>query len=307
MSAEDAVDGGANSENVDFEAVSNSLLATVHTAVELETSIAAIKPGMGNCRTRRKLKRVLEQVLAKEEIESSMNARVRRRVARVLKGLSPGEKEAALVNNTSSGQQTTVANEITAEQTLAPIPAPRVVVPYVVFVGQIGYSVSVEELRYFFVSKEVNGDIRIRLLTDKETGRSRGMAFVELDNAIEMHKCIALHKSIFQGKAINIEKSCGGKDKDKRKERIDGKRQEQQVKLDETINRIVAQYTTAGVIEPEKFGDSFRVKLHRSGPHVLGKALQAYSRLAEEKRKLARLDRLLDRYKQQEVTATVEP
>lgn len=304
MSADDS----GNAENVDFEAVSNSLLTAVHTAVELETSIAAIKPGMGNCRTRRKLKRVLEQVLAKEEIEASMNARVRRRVARVLKGLSPGEKEAALVNNASSAQNTnssSAVKENTAEKITNPVPA-RSVVPYVVFVGQIGYSVSVEELRHFFVSKEVHGEIKIRLLTDKETGCSRGMAFVELENAIEMHKCIALHKSIFQGKAINIEKSCGGKDKDKRKQRIDEKRKEQQVKQDETIQRIVEQYTTAGVIEPEKFGDSFNVKLHRSGPHVLGKALQAYSRLADEKRKLSRLDQLLDRYKQQEVTATEE-
>jgi hypothetical protein len=68
-----------------------SLVRESKTAADLETSLAPVKFGIGNTHSRRTLKRAIEQVLTREEVEGSMNAKIRRRITRVVKALSPGE------------------------------------------------------------------------------------------------------------------------------------------------------------------------------------------------------------------------
>ena len=72
-----------------------------------------------------------------------------------------------------------------------------------IFVGNLSFNTSEEELRQLF---EPYGQVdRVSILTDRETGRSRGFGFVEMGNSEEGEKAIAaLNGSDFGGRAINV-------------------------------------------------------------------------------------------------------
>ncbi len=93
-------------------------------------------------------------------------------------------------------------------------------VPHVVFVGQLGFKTTAEQLRAHLEEGGVTGGVQVRLLTDKKTGKSKGQAFVTLADAERQFKCLALHHTKLDSRVINVERSCGGKNADKRKERI---------------------------------------------------------------------------------------
>lgn len=61
----------------------------------------------------------------------------------------------------------------------------------------------------------------MRLLTDKSTGKSRGIAFLELASGAELQSALKQHHSILNGKRINVELTAGGGGKsDGRKEKL---------------------------------------------------------------------------------------
>lgn len=250
-------------------------LQEVHDATALENALSTVKPGIGNCKTRRKLKRAIEQVIGKEEIEKSMNAKVRRRVTRVIGFLAPNpeaqneKKEEENADNAKKAAASAAKDKAAAAAAAAAELARHV--PYVVFVGQLNFNTTADDLKAFFQSQNVNGSIKVRLLTNNEDSRSKGMAFVEVDNAAEMHKCIALHRSVLHGRMINIEKSCGGASKDKRRLKIQEKRTEQSSKVTETVQRIVAEYAASGTIDADNLGDQFKTKLFSCGPAIISK------------------------------------
>jgi cold-inducible RNA-binding protein len=72
-----------------------------------------------------------------------------------------------------------------------------------IFVGNLSFNTSEEELRKLF---EPYGTVdRVSILTDRETGRSRGFGFVEMTNPEEGDKAITgLNGSQFGGRAINV-------------------------------------------------------------------------------------------------------
>ena len=72
-----------------------------------------------------------------------------------------------------------------------------------IFVGNLSFNTSEDELRQLF---EPFGQVdRVSILTDRETGRSRGFGFVEMANSEEGDKAIAgLNGSQFGGRAINV-------------------------------------------------------------------------------------------------------
>ncbi len=72
-----------------------------------------------------------------------------------------------------------------------------------IFVGNLSFNTSEDELRQLF---EPYGQVdRVSILTDRETGRSRGFGFVEMGNSEEGEKAIAgLNGSQFGGRAINV-------------------------------------------------------------------------------------------------------
>src|SRR5215475_4523083 len=85
-----------------------------------------------------------------------------------------------------------------------------------IFVGNLSFNTGEDELRQLF---EPYGQVdRVSILTDRETGRSRGFGFVEMSNAEEGDKAIAnLNGAQIGGRTVNVnearpkpERSGGG-------------------------------------------------------------------------------------------------
>src|SRR5947207_213584 len=72
-----------------------------------------------------------------------------------------------------------------------------------IFVGNLSFNTSEDELRKAF---ETYGQVdRVSILTDRDTGRSRGFGFVEMANSEEGEKAIAgLNGSQVGGRTINV-------------------------------------------------------------------------------------------------------
>ncbi|KAL1412891.1 hypothetical protein Q8F55_000640 [Vanrija albida] len=80
---------------------------------------------------------------------------------------------------------------------------------FILFVGNLGFRTTADEVRAHF--KEAAGRIpSVRLLTDKASGKSRGIAFVELATGAEMQACLRLHETKLNQRAINVELTAGG-------------------------------------------------------------------------------------------------
>ena len=71
------------------------------------------------------------------------------------------------------------------------------------YVGNLPHSTTEAELRNFF---EAHGAVeKVTLVTDRDTGRSRGFGFVEMTNAAEADKAIAaLNGTDLGGRALTI-------------------------------------------------------------------------------------------------------
>ena len=88
-----------------------------------------------------------------------------------------------------------------------------------IFVGNLDFNTSEEELRQLF---QLYGQVdRVSIMTDRDTGRSRGFGFVEMANAEEGEKAIAaLNGSQIGGRKLNVnearprpERTGGGRDR----------------------------------------------------------------------------------------------
>jgi cold-inducible RNA-binding protein len=85
-----------------------------------------------------------------------------------------------------------------------------------IFVGNLSFNTGEDELRQMF---EQYGQVdRVSIMTDRDTGRSRGFGFVEMANAEDGEKAIAaLNGAQLSGRTLNVnearpktERSGGG-------------------------------------------------------------------------------------------------
>jgi RNA recognition motif-containing protein len=72
-----------------------------------------------------------------------------------------------------------------------------------IFVGNLDYDTTEDDLRSLF---EAHGPVEgVRIMTDRDTGRSRGFAFVEMTNDADADRAIAeLNGTALRGRALNI-------------------------------------------------------------------------------------------------------
>jgi len=72
-----------------------------------------------------------------------------------------------------------------------------------IFVGNLDWSTTEDELHQLF---ERYGEIeRAQIITDRETGRSRGFGFVEMPNRVEAHAAIAeLNGTALGGRTLTV-------------------------------------------------------------------------------------------------------
>ena len=72
-----------------------------------------------------------------------------------------------------------------------------------IFVGNLDFGTTEESLRQLFA--EYGTVDRVSIVTDRDTGRSRGFAFVEMPEACEADKAINALNGFFQGgRALNV-------------------------------------------------------------------------------------------------------
>ena len=72
-----------------------------------------------------------------------------------------------------------------------------------IFVGNLDFNTGEDELRQLF-GRYGNVD-RVAVMTDRDTGRSRGFAFVEMTNTDEGEKAISdLNGTQLDGRTINV-------------------------------------------------------------------------------------------------------
>ena len=72
-----------------------------------------------------------------------------------------------------------------------------------IFVGNLDFAATDSSIRTMF---ERYGTVdRVKVVTDRDTGRSRGFAFVEMSNTAEADQAIAgLNGADFEGRALNV-------------------------------------------------------------------------------------------------------
>jgi RNA recognition motif-containing protein len=72
-----------------------------------------------------------------------------------------------------------------------------------IFVGNLDFGATEDSLRAMF---EVHGAVeRVSIMTDRDTGRSRGFAFVEMTNSEDADRAIAaLNGAELGGRALNV-------------------------------------------------------------------------------------------------------
>jgi RNA recognition motif-containing protein len=84
-----------------------------------------------------------------------------------------------------------------------------------IFVGNLPFSATEELVRGLF---EPHGVVdRVSIITDRETGRSRGFAFVEMPNDAEGQKAIdAINGAEFSGRRLNVNEARPKEDRGSR-------------------------------------------------------------------------------------------
>lgn len=100
---------------------------------------------------------------------------------------------------------------------------------YILFLGNLSTTCTQEDILSHFKKKGVLIK-ELRLLTHKDTGKSRGCAFAEFATDRAMNNALKFHRSRLSGRTINIEVTCGGGGKGAdRKAKIVSKNKRQRV------------------------------------------------------------------------------
>ncbi|XP_063928014.1 uncharacterized protein LOC135141091 [Zophobas morio] len=81
---------------------------------------------------------------------------------------------------------------------------------YCIFLGQLSYSTTVKIIKAFFVKHGISGVVDVRLLTDKATGKSRGMALVDFDSEASFYSALKLHRTPLDGRLVIMGSSAMG-------------------------------------------------------------------------------------------------
>eukprot|EP00188_Purpureofilum_apyrenoidigerum_P006021 Plantae.Rhodophyta-Purpureofilum_apyrenoidigerum.ctg8614.p1 GENE.Plantae.Rhodophyta-Purpureofilum_apyrenoidigerum.ctg8614~~Plantae.Rhodophyta-Purpureofilum_apyrenoidigerum.ctg8614.p1 ORF type:complete len:271 (+),score=77.50 Plantae.Rhodophyta-Purpureofilum_apyrenoidigerum.ctg8614:713-1525(+) len=79
-----------------------------------------------------------------------------------------------------------------------------------VFVGQIPYSASKEDIQRHFAKLNSGGPVQVRMLTKKGSGEFRGMAYVDLRSEADVEEALKMDYTILKGRRLRVERTVGG-------------------------------------------------------------------------------------------------
>ena len=159
---------------------------------------------------------------------------------------------------------------------------PKNKIPLVVFVGQLSYATTRDGL-FQHIKKELGSEhkinqetVKVRLLSDSKTKKSRGMAFVELGDPELMYACLKLHKSLLEGRRINVERSAGGRNKETRNSKIKQFREKQEEYLSNVMDSILADYIKSGELQEGELDEGAISLCKRHTATMVEAALKEY-------------------------------
>ncbi|KAI8143225.1 hypothetical protein BJV82DRAFT_668857 [Fennellomyces sp. T-0311] len=98
---------------------------------------------------------------------------------------------------------------------------------FILFVGNLAYDTTGDNLAKHFESV---GELpSVRLMTDKQTKKPKGFAFIEFKDSRNLSKALAFHHTFFNKRQINVELTAGGGGRsDARKEKLKEKNEKLQ-------------------------------------------------------------------------------
>jgi RNA recognition motif-containing protein len=148
--------------------------------------------------------------------------------------------------------------------------------PLIAFFGQLSYDTSKEDLMEHIRSnlgstyKISDETVRIRMLTTEKTKRSRGMAFVEVDDPDFLYALLKMHQTYLKGRRINVEKTTGGKkNSETRKKKLEQFKKEQEAHFAQVVEHIFAEYKKTGELRDDELDEGVITLCKRhSGPVV---------------------------------------
>lgn len=156
--------------------------------------------------------------------------------------------------------------------------------PYIAFIGQLSFDTTKAQLLEHMKSqlktdfpKIKANDLRIRMLTDQKTKKSRGMAFCEVDDPELLYALLKLHQTFLNDRRINVERSAGGnKNSDKRKTKIQQYRKEQDQYFAEVVDSILGEYKKTGELRDDELDDGVIALCKRHAGPVVRAAVAKY-------------------------------
>jgi len=155
--------------------------------------------------------------------------------------------------------------------------------PCILFVGQLSYVTTKDDL-FQHVKKELGKDhsvteknVKIRVLTDPKTKKSRGMAFIETDDPELLYACLKLHQTFLKGRRINVERSAGGKkNSESRKAKIKGYREEQDKYMSDAVEQMIAEFVKSREIQEGELDEGAVRLCKRHSASTVESALTRY-------------------------------
>jgi RNA recognition motif-containing protein len=156
--------------------------------------------------------------------------------------------------------------------------------PYIAFIGQLSFDTTRDQLVEHMLSqlktdfpKIKSHELRIRMLTDQKTKKSRGMAFCEVDDPELLYALLKLHQTFLNGRRINVERSAGGKkNSDKRKSKIQQYRKEQDTYFAEVVDSILSEYKKTGELRDDELDEGVIALCKRHAGPVVRAAVAKY-------------------------------
>jgi RNA recognition motif-containing protein len=156
--------------------------------------------------------------------------------------------------------------------------------PYIAFFGQLSFETTEDDLLQHIKSQleesypaSLTKPIQIRILTDSKTKKSRGMAFVQVEDPEFLYALLKLHQTYLKGRRINVEKSAGGKrGSETRKAKIQAYRKEQEAYFAEVVDNIIGEFRKTGEIRDDELDDGVIQMCRRHAGPVVKAAITEY-------------------------------
>ncbi|KDO26245.1 hypothetical protein SPRG_08320 [Saprolegnia parasitica CBS 223.65] len=106
------------------------------------------------------------------------------------------------------------------------------------FLGQLPFSATEDKIRKHFHEA---GELKVRMATDKKTGKFKGTAFIEVKDSKALGAALSRHHSLLDGRRINVELTAngGGKKSELRTSRIKDLREKQSAKQIEKVRALL--------------------------------------------------------------------